>query len=181
MFSYSILARALNVKSLPNMRSEQRYAAVALLIDVDMNILMIQRPRKESDPWSGHMAFPGGRFEQKDSDLKATAERECSEEVGVFLADCSQFLGALSVLQHPRLSVAAFVYYLPRRPRLICNEEVADYFWLSLQQLAVTQRGVVRHTFQEAERSFPAIHLVEVPIWGISLNFLDQIFKRVGV
>ena len=163
------------------MKVGHRYAAVSLLIDADMNLLMIQRPLHPGDPWSGHMAFPGGKVEPQDADLKVTAERECWAEVGVSLTDKAQYLGALSVLQHPRLSVAAFVYYLSERPSLNCNDkEVADYFWIPLLKLSRAERGVVRYTLNKGEQSFPAIHLLEVPIWGISLSFLDQLLKRVG-
>ena len=31
-------------------------------------VLMIKRADREGDPWSGHMAFPGGRRESRDKD-----------------------------------------------------------------------------------------------------------------
>ncbi|MEC7987012.1 MAG: CoA pyrophosphatase [Myxococcota bacterium] len=161
------------------MNPGQRYAAVALVIDFEMRILMIQRPKKPRDPWSGHMAFPGGKVEEQDADLKATAERECEEEVGISLPAQGEFLGALSVLQHPKLSIGAFVYYLPEQPDLNCNEEVEEYFWISLQELASTQRTFISHSFNQTKRRFPAIPLLDVPIWGISLNFLDQLLTRM--
>jgi 8-oxo-dGTP pyrophosphatase MutT (NUDIX family) len=38
-------------------------AAVALIVrgDVDLEVLLIKRARREGDLWSGHMALPGGR------------------------------------------------------------------------------------------------------------------------
>jgi len=43
-------------------------------------ILFIKRAERDGDPWSGHMAFPGGHMEPDDSDLKESAIRETKEE-----------------------------------------------------------------------------------------------------
>src|SRR5262245_41364530 len=64
-------------------------AAVALVFcappGAEPELLFIERARREGDPWSGHMAFPGGRRDPKDTDLAATAARETHEEVGLGL------------------------------------------------------------------------------------------------
>ena len=50
------------------------------------DILFIKRAEKPGDPWSGHMAFPGGHLEPKDADLKEhVACRETLEEIGLDL------------------------------------------------------------------------------------------------
>ena len=48
-----------------------REAAVALLLRPRdaLEVLLIKRSVRESDPWSGHMALPGGRRDPGDSDL----------------------------------------------------------------------------------------------------------------
>ncbi|NNL85157.1 MAG: NUDIX domain-containing protein, partial [Myxococcales bacterium] len=48
-------------------------------------VLFIERARHPDDPWSGHMALPGGRLDPVDASLRAAAERETREEVGVEL------------------------------------------------------------------------------------------------
>src|SRR6476646_9126644 len=53
-------------------------------------ILFIKRAERESDPWSGHMAFPGGRREPSDETLLHTARRETLEEVGLDLASAAR-------------------------------------------------------------------------------------------
>ena len=70
----------------------QRRAGVAMVLRDDAgdgagpSVLFIERARWEGDPWSGHMAFPGGRVDPSDRDARAAAERETLEEVGLRLS-----------------------------------------------------------------------------------------------
>ncbi|MEK7395220.1 MAG: HAD family hydrolase, partial [Fibrobacterota bacterium] len=50
--------------------------------------LLGRRRMRESDPWSGHLALPGGRPEEQDRDLMDTALRECREESGIVRTRC---------------------------------------------------------------------------------------------
>ena len=59
-------------------------AAVALVLREnagDPEILLIRRAERKGDPWSGHMAFPGGREDARDESLLETALRETREEL----------------------------------------------------------------------------------------------------
>jgi 8-oxo-dGTP pyrophosphatase MutT (NUDIX family) len=81
-------------------RETTRQAAVAVILreatnrDAGTDILFIKRAEKEGDPWSGHMAFPGGHLEEADADLRAASMRETMEEIGLDLGP-AQYLGAL--------------------------------------------------------------------------------------
>src|SRR5947209_19260742 len=73
-------------------------AAVALVLagtGTDLSICAIRRAEHPDDPWSGHMALPGGRAAPEDPHPEAVAERETFEEVGLAL-DERHRLGALS-------------------------------------------------------------------------------------
>ena len=52
------------------LRRLMKRSAVAMILQVregELHILMIKRAEREGDPWSGHMAFPGGRMEKSDA------------------------------------------------------------------------------------------------------------------
>ena len=126
------------------------------------------------------MGFPGGGFETLDKTLQVTVQRECEEEIGFSLQRAQQ-LGTLTRMNHPRICIDAFVYAIEEEPQLVSNEEVAGIFWISLHDLSSEKnRGSIRQLFQGRQQDFPAIHIKEVPvpIWGISLGFIDQLFSR---
>eukprot|EP01104_Vermistella_antarctica_P008664 TRINITY_DN2186_c0_g1_i1.p1 TRINITY_DN2186_c0_g1~~TRINITY_DN2186_c0_g1_i1.p1 ORF type:complete len:193 (+),score=9.40 TRINITY_DN2186_c0_g1_i1:145-723(+) len=72
------------------------FAAVALLhytplggeaaFGASDEVLVLKRTVIESDPWSGHLAFPGGKREPNDETLLHTVVREVQEETSVMLA-----------------------------------------------------------------------------------------------
>ena len=75
-------------------------AAVAAILRPNVgiagyDILFIRRAEYEGDPWSGHMALPGGRVDPQDRDEEAAAIREVHEEVGIDLRAQGRLLGRL--------------------------------------------------------------------------------------
>ena len=63
-------------------------AAVAIILRETSSVtemLMIRRSKREGDPWSGHMGFPGGRQEPQDHSNFSCALRETYEEIGLEL------------------------------------------------------------------------------------------------
>src|SRR5512147_3188865 len=69
-------------------------AAVAMImreLPGDLEILFIERATDARDPWSGHLAFPGGKVEQGEQARQA-AERETLEEIGLVL-ESERYLG----------------------------------------------------------------------------------------
>ena len=82
-------------------RTELETAAVALVLREhasDLELLFIQRAKHPKDPWSGHMAFPGGRMDPGDPDGKGAARRETLEELALDLERDGELLGRLSDL-----------------------------------------------------------------------------------
>ena len=150
------------------------------------SVLFIERARREGDPWSGHMAFPGGRVDPTDADARAAAERETEEEVGLSL-EGARLLGRLDDRQgnprtHPALVISAFVYALSEpAPELVINHEVEQAFWFPVRELLEPARHVPYPTSYDLD--FPGI-LVGEPdrhiVWGLTYSFLEGFFTTVG-
>src|SRR5690606_1699931 len=106
----------------------------------DLELLFIERPRSDTDPWSGHIAFPGGRRDGDEHDLD-TAMRETREEVGVDLRRHGIHIGRLDDVRPsrggPQIAVAAFVFAIPlATPLRPSPAEVARTLWIPLSHLA---------------------------------------------
>lgn len=163
-------------------------AAVAILLrpgDRDLDILLIERSRADRDPWSGHMAFPGGRRQGDENDVD-TAIREAHEEVGVHLNIDGVFLGRLDDVRParggPPIAVAAFVFAVPGNTTLAPNHgEVAAAFWIPLRHLADPAVAAKHlHVMPEGrQRRFPAIMYDGRVIWGLTYRMLMQFLEIV--
>ena len=164
-------------------------AAVALVLreaNGDLEALFIRRAEHEGDPWSGHLAFPGGRIDPTDTGPRMAAERETIEELELDLTH-SRLLGQLSdVPGHAEsICVSAFVYALDGDPVLKPNHEIRSAFWSPLAYLTDPARQAQRD-FSYLERSMPlpTVRLLEdehAPVlWGITYKFMDEFMRRVA-
>jgi 8-oxo-dGTP pyrophosphatase MutT (NUDIX family) len=151
-----------------------------------LEILLIRRAERADDPWSGQIAFPGGRQEASDPDLLATAIRETQEETGVDLS-AAERLGTLDDLYPrtptlPPVVVRPFVFAIATRPALVPSDEVQRAFWMPLAHLS--ESGVRREvtlTLRGAKRTFPA-YLAgngDDVIWGMTERILTPFLQLV--
>jgi 8-oxo-dGTP pyrophosphatase MutT (NUDIX family) len=164
-----------------------RRAAVALIFRAgeggSPELLFIKRAEYPGDPWSGQIAFPGGRAESGDSSLEETAARETREETGIDLPREGLVIGVLDDLRPrtvrlPAVAVRPFVAVIERDAPLELSSEVALAFWVpfgslrareSWQQDTVFARGV-----QINARVFR--HQDHV-IWGMTERILAQLLE----
>ncbi|MBT4501448.1 MAG: CoA pyrophosphatase [Gemmatimonadetes bacterium] len=170
-------------------RTEKTPAAVAIIFHDradESHLLFIERTRQEGDPWSGHIAFPGGRLEEEDADLRAAAERETMEEVGLCL-DAAEYLGRLDDLTGSTLpvQVAGFAYCVEEFAALAPNGEVQEAFWVPIGHLLDPERHLEKQfPFRGLEnRILPAIDILgpDRPVlWGITYRFVSQLFALAG-
>lgn len=155
-------------------------AAVAMTFHGD-RLLMIKRAEREGDPWSGHMAFPGGKAEPADRDPVHTATREAQEELALDLAP-SQLLGQVTPLRTPFKAkgkvhyVHGYVFQIPEVPRLKPNEEVQSTHWFELERLL---DGEGRGSFEWRGWEMPSVTLDGCFIWGMSLRMIDDLLGRI--
>lgn len=167
-----------------------RRAAVAILIRAgsgeELEILFIQRAIYEGDPWSGQIAFPGGREEPGDADLLATASRETLEETQLDLRTEALLIGALNDLRPqavrlPRVIVRPFVFLVSDVADPVLSGEVAASFWVPLSVLL--DRSVWRDTPVSAggtEMSRFAFHHRGFVVWGMTERILSELLALVG-
>jgi 8-oxo-dGTP pyrophosphatase MutT (NUDIX family) len=162
-----------------------RTAAIALVLlelDTSLELLLIERATREGDPWSGHMALPGGHRDPADSDLGATAERETLEEVGLDLRSHGERIGRLSDTTPVRgvpIAVRPYVYLLGARPTLSLSVEVRKALWVPVLPL-LSGVGHTTHTFSRGDQhyEFPAWDVDGHRVWGLTYRVLDEFFRR---
>ena len=161
-------------------------AAVTLILRAeaaDVQGFIIQRAEHPRDPWSGHLALPGGRADASDSDLQATAIRETWEEIGVRLDAGGRFLGCLPKLtphnpRLPRIEITPFVAVAPPAFNAQANAEVAASFWVSAPALkAAGMSAQYTMMLDGATRAWPAYPSAGGPIWGITGRILSDFLK----
>jgi 8-oxo-dGTP pyrophosphatase MutT (NUDIX family) len=167
--------------------ARKKRAAVAMVLRpaaVGAELLFIERAEFAGDPWSGHMAFPGGRVEREDEDPRAAAERETLEEVGVSLAGAER-LGQLDDLRGRHagreipMVISAYAYLVPRPAPLEPNHEVAAAFWFPVSELPDPAR---RDHYEIRGLRFPGIRVGEPArhvVWGLTYRFLENFFERL--
>jgi len=160
-------------------------AAVALLLkprNGGFNVLLVKRVENLADPWSGQMAFPGGKRDARDADLTATVVREVREETGINLLERCRFLGVLSALSsrpRPDLRILPFVVLVEYEPVIkLSPEELVRFVWIPLDEI-IKHRGSAR----VGSREVPAFVVEGIVIWGLTYrmleNFID-VFQRLG-
>ena len=153
--------------------------AIVLAPDPDA-LLLIRRAERTGDPWSGHMALPGGRREPGDSDLLATAIRETSEEVGFALLP-QDLAGSLDDVVPrtpvlPPIAVRPFVFTPATRPPVVLNPEVADARWVPLDRLLHPEsRRRAQVEIHGGRREVEAYHLEDSIVWGMTERILSSL------
>lgn len=138
-------------------------------------VLFIQRAANQTDRWSAHIAFPGGRRDPTDSSDYDTALRETFEEVGLRLNDDKlyKYVGRLDdrPINHKGTYImSAFIFrQLPPKldpreknklesrqeslvihPSQLQSNEVNCVFWTSLRYLHYKSPAVTYHLYTQS-------------------------------
>jgi 8-oxo-dGTP pyrophosphatase MutT (NUDIX family) len=167
---------------------DEHFAAVAVVLrerNGEAEVLLIRRADHPADPWSGHMALPGGRRDATDDDLLHTAVRETNEEVGLTLSRDAHLIGRLDDLpaiargQRLGLVIAVFVFQVTGDPVLRLNDaEVKETIWARISALA---RGEVNATFtyryEGKDVALPAYDVEGRIVWGLTHRMLGALFE----
>jgi 8-oxo-dGTP pyrophosphatase MutT (NUDIX family) len=175
----------------PRAPAPQPAAAVAAVLrdgGAGLELLFIRRAERPRDPWSGHMAWPGGHIDESDDGPLAAAIREAREELQLDLERDGELLGELPVVRtHLRKGpgprqVAPFVFALHRDSPLAPNHEVQEAVWVPLAFLADRRnRGRFVWMGRAVPLALPCYHFQGRLIWGLTLQMLDHLLARLGI
>lgn len=146
-------------------------------------LCFIKRSERADDPWSGQMAFPGGRVARTDANPRAAGMRETAEEVGLDLLRY-RYLGALPPTPitrrgRPRLGwLQPFVHLCsPELPALRPQpSEVAAALWIPVAHLtAPDHRASVEIADGNRRLMFPGVACEGEVIWGLTYRILGSL------
>lgn len=154
---------------------------VPLYLDVgDVHAVFTKR-RDDLRRHPGEISFPGGRYDEGETDLLATALREADEEIGL-APDAVDVVGALQPT--PTIATGYAVYPFvglieSGRQWTLSAREVAEVIELPLSAL---QEGYGRRRL--LRRGLPIrtdTYLVgDHLIWGATARILSDLFERLG-
>jgi len=170
--------------------NHRKQAAVAAILrdgTSGAEVLLIRRAEREGDPWSGHMALPGGRHDPTDTDLLHTAIRETEEEVGLSLPASSLVaplddLEAVARGRRTGMLIRPYVFHLtsPSPPVLRPNYEVAETLWTPLAPLYAGTHNTERpYEIGGQVWKLPAWDVDGRIVWGLTHRILSNLLEHV--
>jgi 8-oxo-dGTP pyrophosphatase MutT (NUDIX family) len=158
-------------------------AAVAVVVSREEApaVLFVKRGQRSGDPWSGHVAFPGGFRSAQDDSSSATAIRETEEETGLSLATLGQRLGTLDdvyprSVRLPRVIITPEVFAVAGRPPVYARAEVEKAVWVPVSEVfdPANRHPFVLH-LPESRVTLVSIVVQDLTIWGLTERVLNQI------
>lgn len=162
--------------------TDAKESAVLLLLFVQQDtyhIVLIERT-KDGSPHSGQIAFPGGRKEETDVDLYATALRESEEEIA--LQNEVTYLGAMTPLYIPvsNFNVYPYLAFSATIPKLAPSDaEVARLIFAPLNALFANKIYKQVHV-KTAPNDIIETQAYEIPsessfVWGATGMILSEL------
>jgi 8-oxo-dGTP pyrophosphatase MutT (NUDIX family) len=154
---------------------------VPLYVEGDELHAVFTKRRDDLRRHPGEISFPGGRYEQDEPDLMATALREAEEEIGL-PPDAVEILGALQPT--PTIATGYAVYPFvgmiePGRTWTLSAREVAEVLEFSITDLIAGygRRRLVRRGLPIRTDTYVVDDQL---IWGATARILADLLDRIG-
>ena len=158
-----------------------RSAAVSVVLKKTPRpeVLLIRRAERAGDPWSGQVAFPGGKRQEEDRSARETAERETQEEVGIDLARDSDFMGYHTPFRTHTgdMDVVPAVFLLKRETAVAANQEVESFRWADLVTLVAPESRLTYRLPSEG-LEVPALRVGDFIVWGLTNRIISSLVQR---
>ncbi len=153
---------------------------VPLYVEHDEIHAVFTKRREDLRRHPGEISFPGGRYDEGEADLRATALREAHEEIGL-PPDAVEIVGALQPT--PTIATGYAVYPFvgliePGRAWTLSAREVAEVLEMSLSDLSAgyARRRLVRRGLPiRTDTYLVGDHL----IWGATARILADLLDRI--
>lgn len=149
-------------------------------------LLLIERAQRDGDPWSGHMALPGGRRDSSDASLLATALRETLEEIGLDLGAHADLVGHLADVdivprgERARGWIRPFVFVL-RSAEVELSPSPAEVEAVLWARLSTIHGGEVDTTIDWSRdgqsMTFPGWKIEGRTVWGLTYRMMRSLFE----
>ena len=128
----------------------------------DYQVLFTKRSAKLKTH-SGEVSFPGGKWEEVDTDLYATALRESNEEINLKIENVTK-LGSLNfLLSRHKIEVNPFVGYLDKFQDFKGNFEIDEIFTVPISFL-MNDKNIIYKEFNRKDLK------VYIPSWVYNGN-----------
>ncbi len=158
----------------------KKSAVLILLFPVKDKIhtLLIQRPVYDG-VHSGQVAFPGGKFEENDIDLKQTALRETFEEIGIS-SEAIEIIGQLSdiYIKPSNFLVSPFIGYLRQKPDFIIDshevQKIITVDLFSLNDPKIRSEKVITRSSGHKIKA-PYYEVEDLTVWGATAMIISEL------
>ncbi len=152
-----------------------RLASVLVVIYGDDPIIVMTEKPKHMKFHAGEISFPGGKFDNSDSDLLETALRETSEEIGLTITR-DQVIGQLDpvITLNSGFLIFPFIATLDFLPTLSANAEVEKIFHIHLEPFLKTAAKDPDPNHNLIQEMFTFEYQNQI-VWGASARILKQI------
>ncbi|MEM4408937.1 MAG: CoA pyrophosphatase [Candidatus Caldarchaeum sp.] len=185
------LGRIIGSRSPVRMGEREGFLRAAVMMVLKLGgqgyeILFIRRPLDKRDAFSGHIAFPGGKYIDADGDTLTTALRETLEETGLDIRTHGCVLGSLDDVNPvtPGVNhyvVTPYVTFLCRPHELKTNGEVEEVIWIPISHLKDERNFEARWVEKRGRMALDYVYRYgNIEIWGMTGRILHQFLSLAG-
>jgi 8-oxo-dGTP pyrophosphatase MutT (NUDIX family) len=174
--------RIIDLKQLETkIKNAKKAAVLALIVPINKlpHLVLIKR-NSYNGVHSAQMAFPGGKPEKEDNDLKATALRETWEEIGVNTQDVKLITHLSNVYIQPSdFLVTPFIGYCEVTPNFNLDvKEVSKLVPINVFDLLNPSNQIihlVQTSYSKNKIEVPAFLFKQEIVWGATAMMLSEI------